>query len=146
MTALCFMLIACNNHAASSPAASGEPDAYTHIPPATRQDILKTAQKLFKEATGCRRVEGIEISVKNIRMMFSKKILNGKTLQPLPENGFLLDGQEIPAKGYVQENDEIWHVMGCKARREFTVKYFGDDKGATYFGVFDPEKHPAPKE
>lgn len=146
MAVSCCALLACQNHAATTPALTGEPAGYTHIPPATRQAMLETAQDLFKASAGCRRVEQIEASVKNIRMMFSKKILNGKTLQPLPDGSFLLDEQPIPASGYVQENDEIWQVTGCKAQREFTVKYFGDDKGATYFGVFDSKKHPAPAE
>jgi len=132
--------------AAAEPVVSGEPSAFTHVAPAMRQDILKTARDLFKAATGCGRIEAIDISIKNIRMMFSGKILNGKTLTPLPSGGFMLDEQEIPPNGYVQENDEIWQVSGCKAHRNFTVKIFGDDRGGTYFGVFDQEKHPAPDE
>jgi len=140
------MLIACENYAKVDPSISGEPPTYTHIPPATRQDILKKASLLFKAATGCGRIERADVSVKNIRMMFSEKILNGKTLQLLPSGGFLLDEQEIPPNGFVQENDEFLQVAGCNTQRDFTVKIFGDDKGVTYFGVFDPEKHPAPKE
>jgi len=142
--ALCCMLSACT--ALTDPEVSGEPQTYTHIPSATRQDILKTASILFRDATGCERIEQIDISVKNIRMMFSEKILNGKNLQLLPSGGFLLDEQEIPPDNYVQENDELWQVAGCKTQRDFTVKIFGDDKGVTYFGVYDPEKHPAPEE
>ena len=130
----------------TSPSVSGEPDAYTHIPTATRQDIMEKAGNLFKAATGCDQIERADTSVKNIRMMFSEKILNGKTLQPLPSGGFLLDEQEIPSSDYVQENDEFLQVAGCNTQRDFTVKIFGDDKGVTYFGVFDPEKHPAPEE
>ena len=140
------MLMACENHAQVDPAVSGEPPGYTHVPPSTRQDILKKAAMLFKAATGCSYIERVDVSVKNIRMMFSEKILNGETLQPLPSGGFLLDEQEIPPSDYVQENDELWQVAGCKTHRDFTVKIFGDDKGITYFSVFDPEKHPAPKE
>jgi len=138
------MLIACENHAKVD--LTGEPDTYTHIPPDTRQDILKKASILFKAASGCNRIEQANVSVKNIRMMFQGKILNGNTLQPLSSGGFLLDEQEIPPNGYVQENDEIWQVAGCNSQRDFTVKIFGDDKGVTYFGVYDPEKHPAPEE
>jgi hypothetical protein len=115
--------------------------------------MLKTARKLFKAATGCGRITQIDITVKNIRMMFStetldgkKEILNGKTLHPLPSGGFLLDEQEIPPNGYVQENDELWQITGCETRRDFTVKFFGDDRGSTYFNVFDREKNPAPEE
>jgi len=118
----------------------------THVSPAVRQDILKTANRLFKATTGCNRIEQVDLSIKNIRMMFSGKILNGKVLHPLPSGGFLLDEQEIPPNGYVQENDEGWQVAGCGTRRDFTVKIFGDDKGDTYFGVFDRDKHPAPEE
>jgi len=132
--------------AAADPVFSGEADSFTHITPAMRQDIVKTAGALFKTATGCGQIERIDISIKNIRMMFSGKILNGKTLSPLPSGGFMLDEQEIPPKGYVQENDEIWQVSGCKTHRDFSVKIFGDDRGGTYFGVFDPEKHPPPDE
>ena len=140
------MLTACTGCVASDPVFSGESHAYTHVSPAVRQDILKTANTLFKAATGCDRIEQVDVSIKNIRMMFPGKILNGKTLRPLPSGGFLLDEQEIPPSGYVQENDELWQVAGCEARRDFTVKIFGDDKGGTYFGVFDPEMHPAPEE
>ncbi len=132
--------------AAADPVVNGESLSYTHITPAMRQDILKTASALFKTATGCSRIERIDVSVKNIRMMFSGKILNGKTLRSLPSGGFLLDEQEIPPDGYVQENDEIWQISGCNTRRDFSVKIFGDDRGGTYFGVFDPEKHPPPDE
>ena len=143
---LCFALLSYTDHAAADSALTGEPDAYTHVSSAVRQDILKTASALFKAATGCGRIEQLDITIKNIRMMFLKKILNGKTLQPLPSGGFLLDDQEIPPDGYVQENDEIWQISGCKTSREFTVKIFGDDRGDTYFGVYDHEKHPAPDE
>jgi hypothetical protein len=132
--------------AAADPVFTGESDSFTHIAPAIRQDILKTASALFKTATACGQIEQINISIKNIRMMFSGKILNGKTLSPLPSGGFMLDEQEIPPAGYVQENDEIWQISGCKTRRDFSVKIFGDDRGGTYFGVFDPEKHPPPDE
>ncbi|MCL1824342.1 MAG: hypothetical protein FWG26_00070 [Betaproteobacteria bacterium] len=142
----CFTLTACKDHLIIDPSVSGEPLAYTHISSDVREGILKKTSALFKAATGCKRIEQIDISVKNIRMMFSGNILNGKTLQILPSGGFLLDEQEIPPNGYVQENDELWQVSGCKTHRDFTVKFFGDDKGATYFGVFDPEKHPAPDE
>jgi hypothetical protein len=140
------MLITFTEHATADSALSGEPHAYTHISPAVRQNILKTAKMLFKAAVGCGRIEQLDISIKNIRMMFSGKILNGKTLRPLPSGGFLLDEQEIPPNGYVQENDELWQVTGCKTHRDFTVKFFGDDRGSTYFGVFDREKHPPPEE
>jgi hypothetical protein len=124
----------------------GEPHAYTHIPPSARQDILKKAGRLFKAATDCARIAQADISIRNIRMMFSGKILNGKTLNPLPSGGFLLDEQEIPPNGYVQENDEDWQVIGCETHRSFTVKIFADGRGVTYFGVFDREKHPPPEE
>lgn len=147
------MLITYGNHAKADLEINTEPHAYTHIPPTTRQGILETAGTLFKAATGCKRIERAEASVKNIRMMFSEKnlggktqILNGKDLQPLPAGGFLLDGQEIPPDSYVQENDEFLQVAGCNTHRDFTVKIFGDDRGVTYFGVFDLEKHPAPEE
>ena len=139
------MLMACENYVKIDSTVSGEPGAYTHIPSATRQDILKKAGLLFKAATGCDHVERADVSIKNIRMMFSKKILNGKTLRSLPSGGFLLNEQEIPSNGYVQENDELWQLTGCKTQRDFIVKVFGDDKGITYFGVFDPEKHPPPE-
>jgi len=141
-----FMFMTFTACTAADPAVSGEPPSYTHIAPAVRQDILKTARALFKTATGCGRIERIDVSIKNIRMMFSGKILNGKTLQPLPSGGFMLDEQEIPPNDYVQENDEIWQISGCETRRDFSVKIFGDDKGGTYFGVFDREKHPPPDE
>ncbi|MDR2014142.1 MAG: hypothetical protein LBP99_00770 [Azoarcus sp.] len=144
--AFSLMLMICGGCTMADPPLSGEPDAYTHISPAVRQDILKTARKLFKAATGCKHITQIDITVQNIRMMFSKKILNGETLHPLPSGGFLLDDQEIPPEGYVQENDEFWQVTGCKTRRDFTVKIFGDDQGGTYFGVFDHEKNPQPEE
>ena len=145
MTA-CLMLAGCLDRVVIDPAVSSEPHAYTHIPSSARQDILKTAATLFKAATGCAHIEQADISIKNIRMMFSGKILNGKTLTPQPSGGFLLDEQEIPPNGYVQENDENWQLVGCKTQRDFTVKIFGDDIGVTYFGVFDPEKHPPPDE
>ena len=146
MSFSCFMLFTYSGYAAADPVYNGEPHAYTHISPAVRQDILKTASALFKTATGCRHIEQVDVSIKNIRMMFSGKILNGKTLHPLPSGGFLLDEQEIPPNGYVQENDEFWQISGCETRRDFTVKIFGDERGGTYFGVFDPEKHPPPDE
>jgi hypothetical protein len=131
---------------AADPPLSGEPDAYTHISPAVRQNILEAARDLFKAATGCNRITQVDVTVQNIRMMFSKKILNGKTLQPQPSGGFLLDGQEIPPDGYVQENDELWQMTGCGTSHDFAVKIFGDDKGGAYFGVFDRKKNPPPDE
>jgi len=145
-TAFCLMSMTFTDCMAADPVAGAEPDSYPHIAPAIRQNILKTAGSLFKTATGCGRIERIDISIKNIRMMFSGKILNGETLHPLPSGGFLLDEQEIPPTGYVQENDELWQISGCKTQRDFTVKIFGDDRGSTYFGVFDREKHPPPDE
>ena len=146
LAALSFVPTACKGRAVIDPEVSGEPLAYTHIPSETRQEILKTASMLFKDATGCGRIEQTDISIKNIRMMFSGKILNGKTLQPQPSGGFLLDEHEIPPNDYVQENDEFLQVAGCNTERDFTVKIFRDDKEVTYFGVYDPEKHPAPEE
>jgi hypothetical protein len=134
ITASALLLALCAHNALAEPALSGESAASA----ALKQDILKTAQKRFEAATDCARVDHIEIGVQNIRMMFSKKILNGKTLHPLPAGGFLLDGQEIPPHGYVQENDETWQMSGCGNSRMFHVKIFGDDTGNTYFGVAEP--------
>jgi hypothetical protein len=144
--ASCLVLMIGVGCTAVDPPLSGEPPTYTHVSPNVRENILKTAQKLFKAATGCSRVTQSDVSVRNIRMMFSTMILNGKTLHHLTSGGFLLDYQEIPPLGYVHENDEIWQIAGCKTHREFAVKIFGDDKGSTYFGVFDREKNPPPEE
>jgi hypothetical protein len=138
-----LMAVGCT---AADPPLNVEPDAYTHISPTVRQDILKTARELFKATTGCKRITQVDVKVQNIRMMFANKILNGKTLHPLPSGGFLLDDQEIPQDGYVQENDEHWQITGCGTQREFAVKIFGDDRGGTYFGVFDRKKNPPPEE